>query len=89
MPEVGENDCGLFAMNRKAYFESLNAFADIDQQMGQETKERNFLPFIAWLSQKESSQQVSVETFPASSQTETIGINTVEDAKKLLAAWQA
>jgi len=83
MPAVGENDCGLFALSRNAYFKQLQKFANIDQTMGLETKERNFLPFIAWL-----NKVAPVSTFAASSDIETLGINTVEDANRLLSAWQ-
>ncbi len=83
MPAIGENDCGLFAMSSQTYFHELNAFANIDQTMGSETQERNFLPFIAWLNQTKK-----VSTFPVSDLIETLGINTVDDAEKLLVAWQ-
>lgn len=55
----------------------------MNQTMGSETKERNFLPFIAWL-----NKVAPVSTFAASSEIETLGINTVEDANRLLSAWQ-
>ena len=83
MPEIGENDCGLFALSRAAYFNQLQQFANIDQTMGSETKERNFLPFIAWL-----NRVAPVSTFAASSDIETLGVNTVEDAERLVNAWQ-
>jgi len=82
MPEVGENDCGLFAMSSKAYFQGLREFANIDQVLGGETKERNFLPFIAWL-----NQYAPVNTFPSHSDIETVGINTVDDAQKIIDSW--
>ena len=98
MPKIGENDCGLFAMSGKAYFHELREFAAIDQTMGVETKERNFLPFIAWLSQKRdqkktqtknvANNQKTITTLPASDAIETLGINTVDDAHALLKAWQ-
>lgn len=83
MPDVGENDCGLFAMSKAAYFNELKEFSSIDQTMGNETQERNFLPFIAWL-----NRNAPVKTFAAASDIESLGINTVADAEKLLAAWQ-
>ena len=83
MPEIGENDCGLFALSKDAYFNHLRQFANMNQTMGSETKERNFLPFIAWL-----NKVAPVSTFAASSEIETLGINTVEDANRLLSAWQ-
>jgi len=84
MPAIGENDCGLFAMSGRTYFHDLKTFANMDQTMGSETQERNFLPFIAWLNQTKE-----VSTFPVSHPIETLGINTAEDAEKLLAAWQS
>lgn len=96
MPEIGENDCGLFAMSARAYFKGLREFADIDQSLssnlapglasnmlGQETQERNFLPFITWL-----HQRADVQTFSAHHPIETVGINTVEDAKKIIDSWE-
>ena len=87
MPEIGENDCGLFAMNKEAYFNSLRVFSSTEQLMGSETHERNFLPFIPWLAQNTFNHEVRVDTFAASSQFETIGVNSLEDAEKLLDAW--
>ena len=83
MPQIGENDCGLFAMSKAAYFNELREFSAIDQIMGSETFERNFLPFIAWL-----SQRATVTTFAAASEIETLGINTVTDAQRLLNVWR-
>lgn len=83
MPEVGENDCGLFAMNRVAYFKFLPEFSRFGveeiQAQGAATKERNFLPFIAWLFGK-----AKVVTFAAASASESIGINTLADAQTLI-----
>ena len=82
MPEVGENDCGLFALSGDAYFTLLNQFSQIDQQSGSATQERNFLPFISWLNGK-----AKVTTYSAKHEVESIGINTVQDAEYILNNW--
>ena len=85
MPMIGENDCGLFAMNRSAYFELLPKFSDSGfEEMnarGSATRERNFLPFIAWVFGK-----ARVMTFSAKDESESIGINTLADAQALIAS---
>ena len=87
MPEIGENDCGLFAMDGKTYVEDLKAFSDhgleaMERQhgsaIGQQTKERNFLPFIQWM-----GDRGNVVTYTAQGPFETVGINTLEDAEVL------
>ena len=84
MPAIGENDCGLFAMNRAAYFELLPQFSDSGIEevnaQGSATRERNFLPFIAWVFGK-----ARVMTFAAADESESIGINTLADAQALTA----
>lgn len=82
MPDIGENDCGLFALSQKAFFDGLKTFAGESQVLGGETQERNFLPFIAWL-----NQYAAVDTFPATDLIETVGINTVDDATKIVNFW--
>ena len=92
MPPIGENDCGFFGLSESAYFDLLPQFAaslslnssqdggDADSsKIGANTKERNFLPFISWMEDKGS-----VTTYPAANISESIGINTIEDAAKLL-----
>lgn len=73
MPERGEGDAGLFSLSRKAYLELLPRFAS-RAGVGSLTEERNFLPFIVWLSGKES-----VTTFPVSNEIESVGINDRAD----------
>jgi len=69
-------------MSREAYFNCLKAFSELEQTLGGDTQERNFLPFIAWL-----NKSAPVETFPAEDEIETVGINTVGDAQRLLDYW--
>lgn len=71
MPEQGEGDIGLFSLSRRAYLELLPGFASTATATGALTRERNFLPFIPWL-----SARARVVTFPASEEIESIGINT-------------
>jgi bifunctional N-acetylglucosamine-1-phosphate-uridyltransferase/glucosamine-1-phosphate-acetyltransferase GlmU-like protein len=73
MPEAGEGDIGLFALTRRAYLESLPAFAGAAGP-GTGTGERNFLPFIPWL-----ARHAPVRTIPATAPIEAVGINTPED----------
>ena len=73
MPEEGEGDIGLFALTRRAYLESLPAFAGA-ASAGTGTGERNFLPFIPWL-----AGHSLVRTISATRAIEAVGINTPED----------
>lgn len=73
MPVEGESDMGLFAMSGAAYREHLPEYArSID--VGAETGERNFLPFIPWM-----AARGQVVTFPAQDVMEAVGINTPGD----------
>lgn len=73
MPAEGESDMGLFAMSAAAYRERLPEYArGID--VGAETGERNFLPFIPWM-----AARGQVVTFPAQDVMEAVGINTPGD----------
>lgn len=70
MPEVGESDAGLFDLSRAAFLHSLPEYAEtVTADSG--TGERNFLPFVPWL-----SSRASVVTFPCVDQEEAIGVNT-------------
>jgi bifunctional N-acetylglucosamine-1-phosphate-uridyltransferase/glucosamine-1-phosphate-acetyltransferase GlmU-like protein len=73
MPEVGESDMGLFVLSDTAYFDLLPRFAR-ETLVGAATGERNFLPFIPWL-----SRYGSVLTLGGGHCMESIGINTPED----------
>ena len=73
MPAIGESDIGLFAMSPTAYHELLPTYAD-EVEIGQITRERNFLPFIPWLARTHT-----VATFPCEDPIEAVGINTPEE----------
>lgn len=75
MPENGESDMGLFALSREAYVDLLPAFAR-EVSTGSATGERNFLPFIAWVSRRRD-----VVTFAATDQMEAVGVNTPEELR--------
>ena len=77
MPEVGENDMGLFALTGEAFLEQLPRFAD-ENDLGAATGERNFLPFIPWL-----ARHGRIRTFAGHHEMETLGINTPEDLKRV------
>ncbi|MFN0109147.1 MAG: NTP transferase domain-containing protein [Blastocatellia bacterium] len=76
MPERGEGDLGLFGLSREAYLNLLPQFSE-QVVAGSATKERNFLPFIPWLTQ----QGARVHTFPAFAEMESVGVNTKADLK--------
>jgi bifunctional UDP-N-acetylglucosamine pyrophosphorylase/glucosamine-1-phosphate N-acetyltransferase len=78
MPQVGESDAGLFSLSSDTYFNHLVEFAR-QAEPATGTRERNFLPFIAWL----SHQGPSVHTFPCRDDEEAIGINTPDDLRTI------
>ncbi len=80
MPDEGESDIGLFALSREAFDRDLRQYAS-EVIAGQSTGERNFLPFIAWL-----SSRAPVVTFPCSDPMEAVGINTPEELRQV-EAW--
>ena len=75
MPDEGESDIGLFAMSTRAFDEDLPRFAG-GVEVGQSTRERNFLPFIPWLARTQP-----VVTFPCEDPMEAVGVNTPEELK--------
>lgn len=79
MPDVGENDVGVFAMTMASY-DSLGSSYIGGVECGRATGERNFLPFIPWLARCHP-----ISTFPATDATEAIGVNTAGDAESLAA----
>lgn len=73
MPAEGESDMGLFALAAGAA-RQLPAYAALAAP-GRGTGERNFLPFLPWL----SAQGLVVRTFAARDDAEAIGVNTPDD----------
>ncbi|MFT5110869.1 MAG: bifunctional UDP-N-acetylglucosamine pyrophosphorylase/glucosamine-1-phosphate N-acetyltransferase [Parasphingorhabdus sp.] len=82
MPRVGENDCGLFAMTIATYLQQLPEFTR-SMVIGTATAERNFLPFIPWL-----TKRAAVNTFAVENINESIGVNTIEEAETLAKHFQ-
>jgi CTP:molybdopterin cytidylyltransferase MocA len=80
MPDEGESDMGLFAMTRETFELDLQDYAR-DVPPGSTTGERNFLPFIPWLAQRNT-----VATFPCTDPMEAIGINTPDELRQV-EAW--
>jgi bifunctional UDP-N-acetylglucosamine pyrophosphorylase/glucosamine-1-phosphate N-acetyltransferase len=77
MPAMGESDMGLFALSRAAYLDLLPVYAR-EVAIGSATGERNFLPFISWV-----SARAGVATFPAVDETESVGVNTPEELQRV------
>lgn len=71
MPETGESDAGLFDFSRPAFLEWLPEYAATAPAAGGGTGERNFLPFIPWV-----SRRAAVLTLPCVDVEETVGVNT-------------
>ena len=82
MPETGEGDSGFFALSRAAFLEHLPRFAAETSShataAGAATGERNFLPFIPWI-----AQRGTVLTYPLEDELESLGVNTVSDARQI------
>jgi len=73
MPATGESDSGLFDLSRVAFLDWLPEYArQVRPATG--TRERNFLPFIAWV-----ADRTMVRAFPCTEPQEAVGVNTPED----------
>jgi bifunctional UDP-N-acetylglucosamine pyrophosphorylase/glucosamine-1-phosphate N-acetyltransferase len=70
MPSRGESDMGVFSLSGGACTEWLVEYGR-DLAPGAGTRERNFLPFIAW-----AASRGAVVTCPSTEPMEAIGINT-------------
>jgi bifunctional N-acetylglucosamine-1-phosphate-uridyltransferase/glucosamine-1-phosphate-acetyltransferase GlmU-like protein len=78
MPAIGESDMGLFSLSSDAYFDLLPQFGrETTEARG--TRERNFLPFVPWL----TSHGQAVVTFPSTNEMEALGVNTPDDRHRL------
>jgi len=80
MPVEGESDLGLFALTRETVDTDLAEYAR-EASPGGATGERNFLPFVPWLSRRRT-----VVTFPCTNPFEAVGINTPAERDEV-AAW--
>ncbi|HEC13566.1 MAG TPA: hypothetical protein ENI80_10020 [Acidiferrobacteraceae bacterium] len=77
MPQIGENDMGLFVLSDSAYFDLLPCFSR-ETGLGDETKERNFLPFTVWM-----QRHGVVQSLPGTHYLESIGVNTQAELKQI------
>lgn len=77
IPDLGESDIGLFALSGECYERWLPAFA-AESRRGAATGERNFLPFIPWM-----ARRAMVRTFPCEHAIEAVGVNDVEDLRRV------
>jgi bifunctional UDP-N-acetylglucosamine pyrophosphorylase/glucosamine-1-phosphate N-acetyltransferase len=76
MPAAGESDAGLFSLSRAAY-DALGAFGGHNNP-GRGTAERNFLPFIPWI-----SASAPVITFSVTDTIEAVGVNTPDELRQV------
>ena len=83
MPDIGETDAGLFDLSLRAYLADLPAYA-ADPEIGARTGERNFVPFVAWM-----SSRGPVVTVACSSPEEAIGVNTPDELETIEAHLRA
>jgi bifunctional N-acetylglucosamine-1-phosphate-uridyltransferase/glucosamine-1-phosphate-acetyltransferase GlmU-like protein len=73
MPHEGESDMGVFALARDTFERDLVEYAGrVAPGIG--TGERNFVPFVPWLAQRQL-----VVTFPCTHPMEAVGINTPDE----------
>ena len=77
MPDVGETDAGLFDLSGRAYSTDLPAYA-ASPQIGAQTGERNFVPFVAWM-----AGRGPVATVACSEPEEAVGINTPGELRRI------
>lgn len=77
MPAEGESDMGVFALSRDAFLRLLPEYA-LDVVPGRMTRERNFVPFVAW-----AAARGEVVTFPCTDPMEAVGVNTPEDLARV------
>ncbi len=75
MDEVGFSDVGVFALSVSNLLQCWNLFVK-ESEVGAQTNELNFLPFLPFLSQRLSWD---LQTVIVSDPVEALGINTPED----------
>ena len=78
MPDVGENDCGLFAMTADVFLNELKTYSETIIK-GDGTGERNFLPFIPWY-----HANGNIRSFRVENHLESIGVNDQSDLNTIL-----
>jgi bifunctional UDP-N-acetylglucosamine pyrophosphorylase/glucosamine-1-phosphate N-acetyltransferase len=76
LPAAGESDAGLFSLSRAGY-DALGAFGG-HSNPGHATAERNFLPFVPWI-----SASAPVITFSVAEPIEAVGVNTPEELRQV------
>jgi bifunctional UDP-N-acetylglucosamine pyrophosphorylase/glucosamine-1-phosphate N-acetyltransferase len=79
MPAIGESDAGVFVLAADAYARELVQYAR-EAPTGRGTGERNFLPFIPWLSGR---RRDAVRTVPCRETVEAVGINTPGELRRV------
>lgn len=79
MPASGESDAGLFVLSHAAYTSLLPAFA-AGAGVGDRTGERNFLPFVVWLSARALG---AVRSVPCRDVIESVGVNTPDELRRV------
>jgi bifunctional UDP-N-acetylglucosamine pyrophosphorylase / glucosamine-1-phosphate N-acetyltransferase len=83
MPDVGETDAGLFDLSLRAYLEDLPTYAAAPE-IGARTGERNFVPFVSWM-----SARGPVVTVSCSGPEEAVGVNTPDELELIEAHLRA
>lgn len=73
---MGWSDVGLFALTNTGLAQAWERFVAADQGRGSQTGERNFLPFLSWLSVEESFR---VARLRVDDPAEARGLNTPDD----------
>lgn len=79
MPDVGENDCGLFLLNTNSMFSELHKAKTEGGSMGYQTGEFNFLPIFP----RFDNELGNFACLHIISKEETIGVNTMKEAEIL------
>jgi bifunctional N-acetylglucosamine-1-phosphate-uridyltransferase/glucosamine-1-phosphate-acetyltransferase GlmU-like protein len=83
MPEFGETDAGLFDLSFEAYVRELPAYAAAPE-IGANTRERNFVPFVAWM-----AARGTVASVDCSEPEEATGVNTPDELARVEAYLRA
>lgn len=77
MPDDGESDAGLFDLSYEAFMGHFIEYAGAPQ-IGKTTRERNFVPFVAWM-----AARGTVATVACAEPEEAIGVNTPEELARI------